>query len=372
MSREFSLYLDLVRFGAAFLVMMSHANSRDLSTRIIPLSNLGHSAVVVFFVLSGFVIAYVTDSKERIASEYAASRMARIYSVALPALLLTLIADSVGERLQPAIYVGETTHDWGLLRIITSIFFMNEFWGISITTFSNVPYWSLCYEVWYYILFGLFVFWRGPGRWFVLALASILAGAKILLLFPIWLLGVYLWRSRFWTALSGRPAIALYVLSWIGLILFHLFDVNDRLSDLLKDAVGASFHTRMTFSKQFLGDYLLGLLVFINFASFRAADGVFGKLLVPLAKPIRWAASFTLSIYLFHKPLLLFYTALLHGDPSGLGFYFSVVALVLITAGLLALVTEHKKDQYRKFFARAIGIWEAFVRKRFPSLLGQS
>src|ERR1700731_1093191 len=137
MSREFSLYLDLVRFVAAFLVMLSHANSRDLTARIIPFSDLGHSAVVIFFVLSGFVIAYITEIKERRASEYAASRMARIYSVALPALLVTIIADSIGERLQPSIYVGETTHDWGLLRLLSSVLFMNEFWGISITTFSN-------------------------------------------------------------------------------------------------------------------------------------------------------------------------------------------------------------------------------------------
>jgi len=372
MSREFSLYLDLVRFVAAFMVLLSHANSRDLTERVIPFSNLGHSAVVVFFVLSGFVIAYVTERKEPSARAYAASRMARIYSVALPALLVTIIADSVGERLQPSVYVGETTHDWGLLRVVTSALFMNEFWGVSITTFSNVPYWSLCYEVWYYVLFGLFVFWRGSGRVMVLVLGALLAGAKILLLFPIWLLGVYLWRSKFWSELGAKRGTAIYAFSWVLLLLFHTFDLNSRLSDMIKEVVGSDFHTRMTFSKMFIGDYVLAIIVFLNFAGFRAADKILGTPLRAVTKPIRWAASFTLSIYLFHKPLLLFYAALLHGDPKGMYFYVSVLTLVLLTIVGLAMVTEHQKDRFRQVFIRALASIERFIRERFPGLLPQS
>src|SRR5579864_6899404 len=84
----FSLYLDLVRVSAALVVLYSHTNARLLTTRVLPGELLGHSAVVVFFVLSGFVIAYITDTKEKTPADYAASRLARIYSVAVPALLL--------------------------------------------------------------------------------------------------------------------------------------------------------------------------------------------------------------------------------------------------------------------------------------------
>jgi peptidoglycan/LPS O-acetylase OafA/YrhL len=122
----------------------------------------------------------------------------------------------------------------------------------------------------------------------------------------------------------------------------------------------------------FIGDYLLAIIVFLNFASFRAAEVILGKPLRALAKPIRWAASFTLSIYLFHKPLLLFYTALLHGDPRGLYFYFSVLAMVLVTIFGLATVTEHQKDRYRRVFIRVLAIGEQFIRIRFPRLLPHS
>jgi peptidoglycan/LPS O-acetylase OafA/YrhL len=63
MNRPFSIYLDLVRFTAARLVYLWHSNMRPLVNDALPASQYGHSSVIVFFVLSGFVIAYVTDKK---------------------------------------------------------------------------------------------------------------------------------------------------------------------------------------------------------------------------------------------------------------------------------------------------------------------
>jgi Predicted acyltransferases len=369
MNRDLSLYLDLVRFSAAFLVLLSHANVRALSERVIPFSNFGHSAVVVFFVLSGFVIAYVTETKERAARDYIASRMARIYSVALPALIVTIAVDALGAHLAPALYAGETTHDWGLLRFASSLAFMNEFWGISITAFSNVPYWSLCYEVWYYILFGLFMFWKGPGRVAVLCVGALLAGAKILMLFPIWLLGVHLWRNKWGSRLSVAQGALVYLLSWVLLIAFEVLDTETRMSNFLRSIVGQHVHTTMTFSHWFLSDYLLGGIVYLNFAGFWGASALLGRCLRPIASLVRWAAGLTLSIYLFHKPLLLFYVALLHGDPTGLAFYFSVIGLVMLTIIGLAHFTERRKDLYRAIFTRVLAWMEIQIRKHLPRLL---
>jgi peptidoglycan/LPS O-acetylase OafA/YrhL len=342
---------------------------RILSERIIPFSNFGHSAVVVFFVLSGFVIAYVVDTKEHQARDYAASRMARIYSVALPALILTIIADAVGESLRPSIYADETTHDWGALRFVSSALFMNEFWGISITTFSNVPYWSLCYEVWYYIIFGIFVFWQGRGRLAVLLLALLLAGPKLLLLLPIWLSGVHLWRSRMGIRIGPAKGATLFFLSLVLLLLFLVFNIETALADFLKSQVGPDLYRKLTFSKWFLSDYLLAAIVYLNFAGFWGASVALGRYLVPAARPIRWLAGLTLSLYLFHKPLLLLFVALLHGDPRGMLFYFSTLACVLLTIAALAQVTEHQKDRYRMFFARLLGWLENRIRKQLPWLL---
>ena len=78
MNRPFSVYLDLVRFIAAFLVYLYHSNQRFLIEARLPASDYGHSSVIVFFVLSGFVIAFVTATKESELPAYAASRISRV------------------------------------------------------------------------------------------------------------------------------------------------------------------------------------------------------------------------------------------------------------------------------------------------------
>ncbi len=64
MNKLTSIYLDLIRFTAALVVVLSHA-AGFTSLKIPIISGLGTEAVVVFFVLSGYVIAYVSNNKEK-------------------------------------------------------------------------------------------------------------------------------------------------------------------------------------------------------------------------------------------------------------------------------------------------------------------
>lgn len=51
-----SAYLDCLRFIAAFAVLLGHMDQDGLSMVWMPLSRYSHDAVVIFFVLSGFII----------------------------------------------------------------------------------------------------------------------------------------------------------------------------------------------------------------------------------------------------------------------------------------------------------------------------
>ena len=82
-----SVYLDLVRFAAALTVMLHHVWPTVFPDR--PLPWPGHDAVVVFFVLSGLVIAHAVDRPGRTVADYCQHRIARIGPVAFPALLLS-------------------------------------------------------------------------------------------------------------------------------------------------------------------------------------------------------------------------------------------------------------------------------------------
>src|SRR5258706_1108814 len=188
MNRHYSLYLDFTRFLAAAVVLLTHANRSALAPLDWVPSDLGHNAVVVFFVLSGCVISFVADNKETSFRRYWVSRLARVYSVALPALLVTPLFDLAGEALVPAVYEGGlTTHDWWGVRIAASLACANELWFVSIMPFSNSPYWSLCYEISYYALFSIWCFTQGTSRYLWLAGLGLLIGPKILLLLPIWI-----------------------------------------------------------------------------------------------------------------------------------------------------------------------------------------
>jgi peptidoglycan/LPS O-acetylase OafA/YrhL len=344
----FSVYLDLVRVSAALVVLYSHTNVRLLTTNVLPGEALGHSAVVVFFVLSGFVIAYVTDTRETTPADYAASRVARIYSVVLPALLLPLVADAFGQALFPNAYEGDvTTHGLPALRIALSVLMLNQSWGLSVQPFSNRPYWSIPFEVWYYVLFGVVVFLTGRRRTLALCLAALLCGPKILLLLPIWLMGVYLYRSQFWRRLDPGVASALYAVSTILVIVFHVVDVEGFCGGLVKRVLGPDALDTLTYSSWFLGDYILGVLVFLNFAAFRAASPIVARPLLWCEAPIRRAALFTFPLYLFHRPLLVLAMAIIRGDPRHPLFYAEVVCLAIAGCVVLGVMTERLRRRLR-------------------------
>ena len=216
MNRSFSLYLDLVRFLAALTVLLFHASGFEFMKVDTVLGHYGREAVIVFFVLSGFVIAYTADQKDSTLPEYATHRISRIYSVVIPALILTPIVDWIGARIHPEFYVGYNAQSVWPIRVVNSVLCMNE-WGFwSVQFFSNVPYWSISYEVAYYILFGVSFFLKGPTRWVLLSIIGLLAGPKILLLLPIWLLGAWVYRSRWHDNITRRTAVLALIGSCVG------------------------------------------------------------------------------------------------------------------------------------------------------------
>ncbi|PHV12107.1 acyltransferase family protein [Chitinimonas sp. BJB300] len=345
MNRAFSIYLDAVRFIAACLVYLYHSNQRLLVADILPASTYGHSSVIVFFVLSGFVIAYITDTKEKHWATYTASRLSRVYSVAVPALVLTLLLDGIGRQLYPAIYAYP--FDQFLVRSVSSLLMLNEIWFVSITSFSNVPYWSICYELWYYVGFGLLMFLPRRLAYWAVAGLLLLLGPKVLLLAPIWAAGVLLYRWQRLHTLPMAVAVVLVVLSSVGIVAFHAYEVEAQVTAVFKGIIGPQWHTQLTFSKFFLSDYLLALLVFANFVGMRQLAPVLGPLLLRVERPVRFLAAHTFTLYLLHQPLFLFWAAVLRGDPSGYGYWLATTGLLIVSVLVVGHFTENKRHALR-------------------------
>ena len=344
MSRSTSTYLDLLRFLAAVIVFLGHLSDRRISGGFLwQLQGYGHGAVVIFFVLSGFVIAYVSETKERSLEDYALSRLSRLYSVVFPALLLTFLLDWLGIRINPSVY-HMSRETMPVIRLLTAMSFTSQSWFFSIDIFSNGPYWSLPYEFWYYVIFGCVIFLSGATRIILIAIAALIAGPKILVMAPIWAIGAVAYyfslRVTLRTAVAWllfAASFAVVLLSWRPII-----------------APGNPVWP-LEFT---LNDYALGMAIAINLLASAQLEFHF----MGAAPPIKWAAGFTFSLYLFHLPLLYFAAAV---APAGMPIVLRSIGMmifVIICVLLLGTQTEHKKHVLKRWMAAAFRACSVKIR----------
>lgn len=350
MKRGVSLYLDLLRFLAAFVVLLQHLSWRHFSGGLMwQIRPYGAQAVIVFFVLSGYVIGYVTDQPGSTPRRYAADRLARIYSVALPAVLLTLGLDAVGTWLRPELYARGWVNSLPLwAQLPRSLLFLNQQWSFDLYPGSNVPYWSMGYEVWYYIAFAMLAFL--PRAWSVLAAAAVLAfiGPRVAALFPIWLLGVGCYRlSR---APSPLPAV-------FGQTLFLAAPVLLALAELWHGPVATPIPVQ---SWPELGwTALIGVFMAAHLAGAASMAPVLERRLQPWARPIRFLAQRSFALYLFQLPVLQFMLCLMPWPATS---WFSRIGITLGTLAavlVLAELTERRRDDWRRLFQRLLRLGSA-------------
>ena len=366
--------LDLIRAVAAFTVMFGHLRTlffvdfQHLQNKTLPLDALyffagfGHQAVIVFFVLSGFLISSTVIRSHVLGKwswrDYAINRATRLYVVLVPGLFLGFFWDRLGSWLFAA--QGIYTHslsDLGpavplknltLGTLLGNLLFLQTI--LCETLGSNGPLWSLANEFWYYVLFPVAL---GAGlawarRRFLVAipltclaiLIGIFLGRGILIGFLIWLAGcglVFLHsrvqvRSRssalgmlcFFSILSGATLAVARIRQW-----------NPILSDL---EVGFVFTL-----------FLFALLQY----EVREDSS-------PYSAVAHRFAGFSYSLYVLHFPLLLFFRAWLvpperwQPTPIHLLYAALVGAGSLLFAWFVSLFTEGKTTVARNWLTRLL------------------
>lgn len=292
MSRDWSLFLDVLRLFAAIIVVHSHFVTGSMIDIESPLE-FGREAVVIFFLMSGYVIAYTSEEKHTGWKDYLSARVARITSIAYPALAVGFIIAALGVHFTPAMYsdIYQLNHVWKY--IIAHSAFLGETSLMNEKPPLNDPYWSLSYEVWYYIFFAIAFYAKGLLRW-VLAIPTLaLMGIKIILLMPVWWAGVYLYKTH------AQPKQAKYWV-WatlsISLVIFlKTFGVDAYLRALIPDS------WELGSADRFLWDYVVTILVFCFFYCVRSIDL---SVLNQHASGIRKYANYTFALYLTHNIVL--------------------------------------------------------------------
>ncbi len=353
MSRGFSLYLDAIRFLAAVFVFVSHAGHARFSdgflNRLRQL-DMASDAVIVFFVLSGFVIAYTTLARTRGAQVFAEARLARLYSVVIPALILTFALDTAGMMLFPQTYHAAWYNDAGRAeQYLKAFFFSTQIMPENIRLGSNAPFWSVSYEAWYYLAFGIAVFAKGRMRALLLAAVALAAGPRILLLAPAWAIGVglFLHLRAGGAERVSRPMALIFAAAPLGLYAGMLAGgVPLKLTSVAID-LGLT-PGLLGFSDRFVWENLLGLLIAVHFLGVYCLSGQAQWMSTRAGHLIRWCAGATFSIYLFHFPILSFLHALPGYDAANPLHVQMLLAATLAACFALAEVSERRLDVWKR------------------------
>jgi len=337
-------WLDLLRGTAAMEVFLSHSRTLFfkgyhegapslLKTVFYLLTGFSHQSVIVFFVLSGFLISRTVYNSANAGKfnvkNYLIDRFVRLWVVLIPALLLTFILDKWGSHLfgGTAAYLGtipfigspDQLQHLGLRDFLGNVFFLQNFLVSPFGT--NTPLWSLCNEFWYYILFPLVYFAavnRGIQWKIILAAIAIgimtFVGKDITLYFLIWLMGfgLVLLQEKFRNPSRGLiRAVLLIAVVLISVLLFYT-----------RDSGGSRFTT----------DFIMGLLtsavVFCSL-NFRFPGGI-------LKKAVSFISEFSYSLYVIHMPLAIFLSSWLIREPLTWNYKLFAIYIAIIT-GILAI-----------------------------------
>lgn len=369
-----SVSLDALRGIAALLVCSDHCRHiffveyHDLASKAFLLpylaTSLGHQSVVIFFVLSGFLVGGSVfrslDQNRWSWRRYLAHRFVRLWLVLIPALVLCLgwdlFADYLRQQQIQPVQLLQHLPDVVAAPVITQrldlppnrsvgIFLGNVLFlqRITVPTFgTNGPLWSLSNEFWYYILFPLgMLTLRGRqmltrlGMALAFLLVSWFVGKDILFLFPIWIVGALLYyvptmRTSFPVRAAATVAYAVTLAAAVQLARGH-----SMLSDYL-----------LTVSTSAYIWLLLG-------ARQRSSKGAGERM-------ARGLARFSYTLYLVHMPFLIFIGGLLvrhtlwmpHPVTISLAFVFWLAALLY--AWLLAHATEFKADAAKSWVEKQL------------------
>ncbi len=335
--------LDLLRAASAQVVCVGHAWSFFISGPKIAFQSI---AVCVFFILSGFVITHTLLRRHREGfGAYLIARVARIYSVLLPSLIVVALVDVslvlYGLHENPG-YVTPVIWLKTLLSFNNYTGFGSEF--LQAPSFgSGGPLWTLALEIHIYMFIGaVFFMVSRPRQYF-------------------WLLPVAVFFSQMPMAfLTGTPI-------GIGSGLFAIWLGGAAICAVLPQVIGPRI--RRVFA-------LMGLLAFIAYCNLIEPGREYDVALYPFLlasfagivvfaagfetrsegrfiRTIRFSANYSFTLYLVHYTILYAFSRI--GLTGWSGFFGGV-----ITANLIAIAMAIPTEMRHRAFAR----WLSALFKR--------
>lgn len=351
-----SIFIDTLRWFSAFLVVSGHIRSvlfsdympsitQPLIKAFYFVTGFGHQAVIVFFVLSGYLVggSVITQLKYGTfqLKKYAINRFTRLYAVLILALILTFVFDKIGSFINTT---GVYTSINDLTSLAQGPIFRDDLKHLICSALmlqtivlpplgSNGPLWSLANEFWYYIIFPVIagVFYIKNNY-----LQSIIYPMIILLFFYF------------------MPFdICLYLLIWMmGLIPYFVKKQSRWLKYVSVIAILGLLISNRLLNIGTFSDFALALFIALCISTYDNAAKVSRS-----KNKHQFLASFSYSLYLIHYPLQLlvlviineYITPAIKIAPSITTFmiYGACLLICYLLSYLVATFTEYQTDRLR-------------------------
>lgn len=301
LSPRVSAGLDVARTLAACYVVFHHvANARGWSHGLGLILRFGQEAVLVFFLLSGFVI-FANERKRALNPRgYFWRRFRRLY----PALLVAMLTSTI-----VALADGDFTakFNWpellGTLAYLQDISFLKP--GVIVDPYlGNDPLWSLSYEMAFYLAFPfvLRIWVNNPRRTDMIIGAVCCVSYIVFVAWPNHFSLITAYFLIWWcgamaadTYLRGASDFRAFLpsLGWLALLC-----VIAAAAVKILGFKGLGFYPFLP-----LRHFAVGLVMLIALSNrFGAA---LASLCLPVAQPAAAVASITYGLYVLHFPLLV-------------------------------------------------------------------
>ncbi|SFG19942.1 Peptidoglycan/LPS O-acetylase OafA/YrhL, contains acyltransferase and SGNH-hydrolase domains [Novosphingobium sp. CF614] len=296
-----SVALNVMRGGAALLVLFEHCKNRVFGENsdfvefgqlsVIPrlIFNLGHEAVIVFFVLSGYLVGrkLLQTQNAQEATRYFIDRISRIYLVAIPAVIFSaLVAAALMATLGISFSQPDRPENCNpdLIDIVGNLVLLNK--TVLPTICSNSPFWSIQNEMTYYVFFGvvfmtLYVWKSVRAKIAGFGIAALIVG--LMAFEPLNPNNTILY-SGFW--LAGTLASMESRKSYLGLV-----------------CLGLTYAALLAFGVRLNGQFVIDVVIMIVIV---AAVLLAGKVKLPsqISLPAKRLSDISFSLYLFHMPVV--------------------------------------------------------------------
>jgi peptidoglycan/LPS O-acetylase OafA/YrhL len=311
-----SLLISLLRGLAALQVAAAHLRAemfpglRDIASPPVYYQALAfatgfaHQAVVVFFLISGWLVggsllnkldranasagAAGDDASPWLA--YAIDRLTRLWTVLIPALCLMLLVGVFTETVDPARADVSTANEYSAAAFIGNLVGLQT---VVVENFGgNYALWSLANETWYYIQFPLLLIMfmsRSRVRQAGAAALLLVLGAAlpwaITLYCALWLLGAACSRVRIDCGTGAR--VILVAVAAACSIYFRLRGRNDDLN-----------------AESFVQDLVVSLPLLALLASMQAPLTMRSPRMRVVARIAHTLSEFSFTLYVTHIPVI--------------------------------------------------------------------